>query len=60
MAGMKYRWRPRNGSDGRSVTKNLTISKMPIEIAKLIKFTDFTNFNGIPHFRTILKGLKTH
>ena len=24
---------------------------MPIEIAKLIKFTDFTNFSGIPHFR---------
>ena len=36
------------------------ISKMPIEIAKLIKFTDFTNFSGIPHFRTPFKGLKTH
>ena len=36
------------------------ISKMPIEIAKLIKFTDFTNLSGIPHFRTTFKGLKTH
>ena len=36
------------------------ISKTPIEIAKLIKFTDFTNFSGILNFRTTLKGLKTH
>ena len=36
----------------------LIISKMPIEIAKLIKFTDFTNFSGIPQFHTTFKGLK--
>jgi len=42
------------------ISNNFAILKMPTEIAKLIKFTDFTNFSGIPHFRTTFKGLKTH